>query len=404
MWFQMLMALASSVVAADMGDFAHSLVESQHRTVAIFPEVLEETEDGSYRLPLPMQQSKVEMERVYLRLKHVASDTLTFVEPKTVRRAALQFSVRELNRNDVRTQILKNAEADVLVLGVQSPGMEASSELTLVAWAPFAPQPDVSLPQETRRSLSDLAFAGKSFEIRRWQGNELTLPGFRADAAGTQRLYGLGYWHELDQAQQLRSQLPHPLSIEDFPLKIVIAVDEQPRDLVPVGDRFYLTASDGERIEFWFQNRSNHKVLVALYIDGENTLGQAYQHPLQTPTENHWVLPPHQKKRVRGWYSLVNRETSPLLVKRKSGPTAAAAAGDPSGAITAIFYTDGTPGVDVPAPIHVRGVDIGAGEPEPAELRTMPGKKGLMLAAVTIHYRSPEEMKTLLEQHQRSSE
>jgi hypothetical protein len=394
----MLIPLALSVVAANMGDFAGNLAESKFRTVAVFPEVLEETEDGIYRLPLPMQQSKVEMERVYSRLKHVANDTLTVVDPKTVRRAALKFSVGELNQDDVKMQILRNAKADVLVLGVQSRGVEASSEMTLVAWAPSSQESDQNVPvsyrQETRRSLSDLAFAGKSFELRRWNENELTLPGFRDDVSDHHELVGLGYQHELNQARQMRPELPHPLSIKEFPFKITIAVNHQPRELIPIGDRYYLTASDGETVEFWVQNRTGHKVLLGLYIDGENTLGKKFQHPLQTPTENHWVLPPG-KRTVRSWYSPAKKEKSPLIVRREPGFTGGTAGGDPSGTITAMFYTDGTRGIDVPPPIRVRGVNIEAGEPEPAELRTMPGRKGLMLAAVTIHYRSSEEMKAL---------
>ncbi len=159
---------------------------------------------------------------------------------------------------------------------------------------------------------------------------------------------------------------------------------------------YYLTANDGETVEFYFQNNSAHQVLLGLYIDGENTFGKRYQHPLQTPTENHWVLPADGKNyAVRSWHSPAKSEQSPIVVRRQPGPTGGRSAGDPSGTITAIFYTNGTEGIDVPPPIQVRGVNIEAGEPEPAQLRTMPGRKGLMLAAVTIHYRSSDEMGAL---------
>ena len=47
------------------GRIRKSLIESNHRTVAVFPEVLEVTAEGDYRFALATQQSWEEMDRIH---------------------------------------------------------------------------------------------------------------------------------------------------------------------------------------------------------------------------------------------------------------------------------------------------------------------------------------------------
>ncbi len=162
----------------------------------------------------------------------------------TVAGASREFKASDLRDDDTKLQILLNTNAEVLILGVQTSDEDVAAEMNLVAWAPPAPmanpQFDVSYRHEVHHSLSDLAFAGKSFELRRWNGQALTLPGFRADVADKKELVGLGYQHELRQAQSLRPSLPHPLSIKGFPIRMDTLINNQQRQIVPIGDKLLL--------------------------------------------------------------------------------------------------------------------------------------------------------------------
>lgn len=397
MWLKLLMLSSISVVVPDMGEFAKSLIESEHRTVAVFPEVLEVTGDGDYQFALATQQSREEMDRIHSRLEHVANERLELVDLATVAGAAREFKASDLKDDDTKLQILRNTNAEVLILGVLTSDEEVAAEMNLVAWAPPAAvsDRDVSYRHEVLHSLSDLAFAGKSFELRRWMGDQLLLPGFRDDVPDRKLLFGLGDHFERLQAGFVRENLPHPLSSSECPYRFAVRVDGKVRPFVPIEGEYYVTLNAGDEPEILFYNKCQRDVMVGLYIDGENTREKVREHPLNTPTQRHWIVQPQFLASFNGFQFRKDQSICPFVVKRESEPTGGRSVGDHSGTITALVYTNGTPGIDTPEPPVFRGVNIEGGAREPAQIRTRPGKKGLMLAAVTIHYRSSEEMKAL---------
>ncbi len=69
MWLKLLVLSSISVVVPDLGELAKSLIESNHHTVAVFPEVLKVTDEGDYQFALATQQSREEMDRIHTRLE-----------------------------------------------------------------------------------------------------------------------------------------------------------------------------------------------------------------------------------------------------------------------------------------------------------------------------------------------
>lgn len=431
-----LIALLASVGATDIDGLVDTLSATGCRRIAIYPELLQQTKAGELKHPFAAQQSVEEMDRVRSRIEASSNESLEILETRALEHAfdSVDFHANDVTDQDKVDAVLKQTGCDALVYGVGESTRSATAKIRLnymISSARISPSrtnadsehpgnapSDEALPTDqltatlqVSHTLSDLAFSGLSFEARRWVDGQMTYPGFRNDLMLEARkmLAGIGEGHESFQAGFLRDDLTHPLASPDFPFQILIKVTgaqgiETTRPLQAIGGEFYLPVSDGEQIATYFQNRTSKDVLLGLYIDGENSRGKVYQHPRQTRTEGHWWLKANTVTRVRGWAiadavqdepGKLKSNLSSFVVRRESTPRGDRMAGDPHGSIVAIFYTNGTEGIDVPPPVVTMGVDIEAGDPEPAILRTRPGSKGLMLAAVTIFYRTHEELDDL---------
>ena len=253
------------------------------------------------------------------------------------------FEASDLKDDDTKLQILRNTNADVLVLSVQTSDGEASAQMNLETWAPASPTNDqhinVDYPHSVHHTLSDLAFAGKSFELRRWSGDQLLLTGFRDDVPDRKDLLGLGDHFERLQAGYVRDDLPHPLSSSECPYRFEVRVDGKVRPFIPVDGKYYVMLNAGDKPEIVFHNKCQRDVLVGLYIDGENTCEEAAPTPSRTPSHRHWIVARPESELFGSW-SISRQEQKRVrsIVSRswEPGSTGETAVGDPSGTITAL--------------------------------------------------------------------
>ena len=401
MILSVLVVLCFASMTGDVIAFARSIKSSQHRVIAVIPELLEESDEGGLRFALHTQQSMEEMERIRKTLENAAAGYYQIVESKTVLKACRSYRAPDLASDEARREILRQLGADALVIGVRKSNDHASSEIRLSCWPPAANQGKpgrrpVELLYKSDHALSDLAFAGHSFELRRWNGDRIEHVGFLRDGADEKTLVGLGNHYERFQAGKLRKELPHPFSIGDFPYSVQIVVGEDERKPVRVGEEYYVALDVGEKPKIVLRNGSPRNILVGLYIDGQNTHERIREHPLQTRSSRHWILQPNVSYRIDGWHYRKRKQKSRFVIEHTPDDFVDRNIGAAEGAITMLFYTDGTPGIEIPPAIVAKGVAIAGEEPEPVHLRTLPGNKGLLLAALTIHYRSSDQLRRMM--------
>ncbi len=264
-------------------------------------------------------------------------------------------------------------------------------------------------------TLSRAAYQGESWELRRWVAGRLENRGIEMDGA---RPFGLGAKWERAQYVHLKKALPHPLEIDDFPFFVGVEVKGQPRLPTTVrrgGKPFYVVElSEGEKYRVMLENPSDAPVYVALFIDGVSSIDRQMVEPGDLETQRHWYLRPHSGPRsIDGWYTIprdaagqpgeVQHYDEFQIVPRDES----VAAGEDSlgriGMITAVFYTVGMDGIEQPAenltprsiPSSAFGTGLGDRKDATLEFQTRPNR-GLILAAVTLHYRTRQELDALV--------
>lgn len=262
---------------------------------------------------------------------------------------------------------------------------------------------------EYRKSLSDAAYAGESFIVREYVNGQLGPSGLRGG-----NYFGMGLLAEREQYEQLQSG-PHPLTLEKFPYTISVVVNGKVRRPVEIDGALYVPLSIGEKYQLHVTNRDEHPVFAAIYIDGLNTIGQKRERPDSTDTNRTWWFRPtgNEARVIEGWFqhdsSGTNRPQVDEFVVTAASDSLAATTAEPGGEtfgsslglITAIFYTYGTEGIPVtraPKPPPESSIGTGRGariDSRVASYDTQKKLKGLMLAAVTLYYRTPEQIAQL---------
>lgn len=258
------------------------------------------------------------------------------------------------------------------------------------------------------KGLSDAAYEGRSFEVRRWDGATLIPIGLDAGTAALSEANGWGSEFEKEHLAKLKSQSRHPLEDPALPYQFEVAVQGQVRKPERIGDRLYIQLEPGEEFAVRVGNSTGHKLFMGIWIDGVNIYGKMLEHPLNVPTYRCWVVRDGLRDgELAGWFELDKKGMSTgrihhfAIGERSQALAVRQGAGDSLGMITCIVYTDGLQGFAHPKGPRVSkdsavpryGVVEGA---EEKKLVTYDkGVKGIMLAAVTLYYRSGEELKEL---------
>jgi hypothetical protein len=259
-------------------------------------------------------------------------------------------------------------------------------------------------------TLSDAVQLGRSFEARRWDGDRLDLVDLSSRLNPESKLdYAFAYGLEAERRQfqeLLAKRRQHPLAGENAASTVIrVLVQGKEREPVSVDDKLYVRLDAGERYEIELANNSNHAVLFGIFVDGINTIrdAQEAEHPYLQPAHCHWAMGPEDRTGVvEGWY---HHQTAQLGRFRVGGAAESVAGGkgvyNQLGMITAVVYTNGIEGI-TPEPWHLppppgskgatveEGIGTAEDPRQDADLQLVRAKKGLMLAAMTLHYRDSE--------------
>ncbi len=276
---------------------------------------------------------------------------------------------------------------------------------------------------DDERTLSKAAYQGESWELRRWTGSKLKNVGLRLDDDDEKIAFGKGHRWESLQYASLSNDIEHPRDIDGFPYSFDILVDgkiRKPRGFDGVhGKSYVVELNPGENYTVVLNNKSNKPVYCALYIDGMNSIDKKRQEPADTEARRHWYLKADSGVRhIAGWYSIDrDKDNKPTdshfynkfeIVPRDESVAFGEGFEDNIGMITAVFYTVGMNGIEEPDDSALRGrgipkADFGTGSGERIDQSLQFSKQpnpGLMLGAVTIYYRTGDQIEAWLDKRE----
>jgi hypothetical protein len=226
---------------------------------------------------------------------------------------------------------------------------------------------------------------------------------------------GEGPTYEMMQYKNLKPGLQHPLLMADCPYGVSLRVGDEWRKPELIGDKLYVRLEPGEQYLVALSNRSEQPVFMALYVDGVNSINQRLKRPSETATFETWWIKPNFNGGIAGWYAIeqeadaqgTTRPTAKQLrsnfkvTDAKESVAGGKNFNDNLGMITAIVYTHGMEGIQKAPPMNVAqspgllGTGIGDRHEDSLELDFSGKEKGIILAAMTLHYRTESQLSEL---------
>jgi len=257
-------------------------------------------------------------------------------------------------------------------------------------------------------SLGTIGYGGVSFEVWRPDDTSPVLalknvglgelpagtPVASTRASETKLIKHLTYFKE--KADR------NPLSDPTIPYRIEIMVEGSPRKLYDLNGEIFVQLDHGERFEIRTINLLKYPVRCGLWVDGVNMINNGpgdttpwnpgMVQSVQSLNSRIWHLWPESSYSFKGWTSSDLKSQREFVVDRPQNSLAATLGNaDRLGKITALFYQAGA---EIPKAKGEAGVGEGAKIDFGGVL--VRSHVGPMLAAMTINYRTANELKLLL--------
>lgn len=415
----MFQALTALMVAASLGathdQLAEKIVTNGHRRVVICPRAFpDKVDEVSFGTPLG-GQSLLLPEQLSEELAGIANGRFELISSRVANSVFKDLTYEDLGDLDALKGLGRKTGADGLVLltvrDLDKSRIEISAELIDLRDAS-----DDGIAKETVvQTISDAAYRGRSFELRRWEGDRLVAVGFqdRLTQENRNREFGVGPGYEELQLAALRDDLAHPYATGGLPYGFEVLVNGEARQPEAIYGQYFVELNPGETYSLRLYNEEKKSVFMGLYVDGVNTINQVMEAPQEAPTKRHWSLKPGYAGKVNGWFQINefgDAEFEEFVIVDTSNSKAVQVNGgltEQLGMITAIIYTDGMdigaqyPTVDEQSRNGGGAFATGGGARKLAQLAFNKGNRGLMLAAVTVHYRTAEELVALRKEAER---
>ncbi|QGJ70690.1 Hypothetical protein PBC10988_23880 [Planctomycetales bacterium 10988] len=398
-------------------DAIDQIVQGQYQSVAVCPRIVWRAKTEEELNGAPGPNGIVWVNEVYDHLREAsAGDFAGKFSVKSQRLVDAAFRDRTLDDlYDPRflQEFGKSYQVDAIVIvnGAVEPGRPDSWRVFTEVFGTKTLDSARPTYQTIEKTLSQAAYAGESFEVRRWVPDPAT--GATKIVATVDlevpepHAFGQGEQYEKLQYKNLNPEALHPLNNRQCPFGFELRVAGQARTTEPFEKDLYVELNPGEEYAVRFWNKSDRPVFFAIYIDGMNSIGKEHEQPFETPTARTWYVPPDGDLReINGWYT-INRSGQKYFSERFTiTPASESVAGgggfsDNLGMVTVIAYTydmDDIPKAPDLEKVARRGISptfgTGAGSREDRELTFDPNakKKGIMLASMTVHYRTRQQL------------
>jgi len=403
--------LLTLMLLSTPGQFLDKLVgdvlDERHKTVAVLPLPLYHDADGKLASVGDElgPQAAYFCSRLYEEIDELGEGEFDLVEPSRMREVCRPYSPAQMERPSIRQRIAKLAgDADVLVVPVVTNKGSRSKDFhlqCLLVEVESGSEEEYGV-EVLKVGLSDAAYMGESWALRRWSpnGKKLLNVGLKNRGAPDSELFGPGPLAEQRQYQRINRQRPHPLTANSgFPIRIDVLVNGKKRPVRPSKNDCFVALDKGEEPMIRLSNNGPQNVYALLLIDGINVMGKRREHPGEVIAKNkHRLIRSGENTLVRGWYTRkTGDEWIPeafRLTDERNTVAAQQGTTQQLGHITCLIYTVGWHGVPAgerfPAPEGQLG--FGVGRSMPAELNAITAESpGLLMSAVTIRYGRSKE-------------
>jgi len=393
-------------------DLVDDVVDERYKTLAVLPRpIYVDGKDQKQTLGGELgPQADYFGERLSREIAKLADGEFDVVENSKMQEVCRKYSLAQIQRASVRQLIAEQAgDAEVVVIPVvtnsTSPGKKFDLKCILVDLG--RKSEEVYGAEELQIGLSDAAYMGESWELRRWSDDGSTLLNVGLEDTGASpksAIFGTGPRMEQRQYRWIDRTLPHPLAKgSKFPASIDVMVSGKNRPLQSVGQNLYVALEAGEEPVIHVANTGPKDVYALVFVDGVNVMGKKREHPGEVIARDyHRLLKAGSDFTFEGWYTRKSGDTwnveSFKLTDERDSVAAEAGSVDRVGMITCLFYTVGWEGV-VPGDRFLQSggrLGFGAGRVRPVELdASNADAPGLLLSAVTIRYARKSEIDAL---------
>lgn len=405
-------ALLTLMLLTTPGQFLEELVDDvvdeRYETIAILPRPVFRDAQGTRSIGGELgPQAEYFCSRLHAEIAAIGDGEFETVEPARMREVCRRYSLAQIERESIRQRIAEQAgDADVLIIPVVTNTGRPGKKLDLKCIVVDVESNDEQAygVEELLIGLSDAAYMGESWDLRRWSkdGKKLLNVGLKeSGAVPSSALFGTGPRMEQRQYQWIDRQRSHPLSSgSGFPINIEVLVKGKPRPIRAAAHDAHVSLDRGEEPVIRLSSNGSQDVYALLFVDGVNVMGKSREHPGEViPRERHRLIPAGGTTDFEGWYTRKsgnnwNVESFRLTDERE---TVAAEQGSLQqlGYITCLLYTVGWNGVPPGDRFLVsKGrLGFGVGRSRPVVLdETSKESPGLLMSAVTIRYGRSDEV------------
>lgn len=348
------------------------------------------------------------------------------IEPRAIAKATQGLTIDTLADFETKKSLAEKTNAQALIYMEATPDESVrgwSAKFQVVALSTNTSAPTGSAEYEI--TLSEAGYMGHSFEARRWNEDTLEPVGFK-EGFDEKVAMSSGEAAETAQWLALQNEQLHPLLNESLEYGMDLVINDEVAEPELIGSDLYAAINPGDKVQIRLRNESNHNLLMAVYVDGVNTINKKRELPLVTPYTRHWVLQAGRKGKLSGWYNIdptrkLQQAGEFILVDQAEAvasrldeetedaqePTIQTVAygssiDDRLGQITAVVYTAGWEGIEEFKDVQLgaKGAGdarygIGSGKITEEEMNFLKGERGMLLAAFTIRYRTQEQLDEL---------
>lgn len=399
-----LLACSGQTVAEPAG-LSEAIVDQRMRSVAICPQTVCVLPQGRSVFGGTLgPQSGIISREVATALAERAKGRYRVAD-----RATVESALRSVDIDNLRTaQKLRSLGEKLAVDGlVILTARERDSEYAITAdlFDLRNQRPVRAVRYEKQKGLQTVAYAGQSFEIRRFSNGILRPYGLTMCGKAA---FATDRTADVQQFSALEKDQKHPLTDSSFPFGLDVLVNGSPRKLYEIRGRLYAALDLGEEFTIGISNRLGKPVQMAIYVDGLNTIGKMFEEPEATPFQRSWIIHPTSgKQRIPiSWLPIGKPQPSGTeivetikIVKQSESLAVGRAPEERFGTITAVIYTHGPVATDTTPQRGADGRLLTGADTGTATVTQMPretGERGILLAAFTVNYRTKDEIDSLL--------
>jgi hypothetical protein len=383
-------------------DMVDDVIDERYETVAVLSRpVYVDSKNPKASISELGPQADYFCDRLNREIVKLADGEFDVVENSKMQEVCRKYSPTQMQRKSVRQLIAEQAdEAEVLVIPVVTNSTSPTKQFDLkciLVDVDRGSEEEYGV-EELPIGLSDAAYMGESWELRRWSkdGSKLLNVGLEDSGASPKSaLFGTGPRMEQRQYRWIDRSKPHPLTADSrFPAAIDIILKGELRPLQTAGQNQYVTLEANEEPVIKVSNRGPKDVYSLVFVDGLNVMGKKPEHPGEVISKDrHRLVKAGEHFTFEGWYipKSANNWTVETFKLTDERDSVAAKAGtvERVGMITVLFYTVGWQGV-VPGDRFIESggrLGFGSGRKRPVKLDVSTADApGLLLSAVTIRY------------------